>query len=639
MNVPATAHVPWSRRLTVRLTGGVILALLLIGVPFLLAFQKHLRDQQLESLARATSVLSGVVVSGLESSMLSGKPHLLDDTIRGLAEQPPVERVILADHEGRVRVTSDPRFAGRRLDREQESACRVCHTTSRARPSGSGTVVTLEQGRRVLRAMHVISNQPRCHRCHDPALATNGLLLMDLALSEADRAFFVNMGGTVALGSVMVVLTIAVLAYLLRRLVHAPLDAVVAASRRIVEGDLGARARVASPGEFGLLAERVNRMTDHLAQSLGHVEEKRRQLQEILEAADDEIVVLDRDQRIVAANRAFRRLGGRPEWDVTGQSCGEVAFDRFPCSADEPAACPVLAVLRTGRHQKGIRSRTGPDGREQVVEIHASPVLGADGTVTQVVEVRRDISERRRMEASLAQSERLASLGLLASGLSHEINNPLGAISASVDGLRRRLRAEPGGTDRLTQDLEKSLALVSEQVKRGRAITDRLLRVARPPAGSRDLVDVNAVVEDTLAILAHQISRARVVVRRELASDLPPVQADTASLGQVLMNLCLNSLQASAGKGGLMRMATSAVDSCIQVEVQDWAGGIPPAHVSRVFEPFFTTKPPGQGTGLGLFISHRLITEMGGTIQLHNEPGAGVLFTVRLPRQPARETR
>jgi PAS domain S-box-containing protein len=630
MGAGSNSSIPFRHRLTVRLTGGVIVVLLLIGCPFLLAFHNLLRGQQLDALAEATNGLNRVIVDSLRSAMLAGKPHLIDTAVTGLSEQPEVERVVLLDHQGRVRVTTDRAFAGRIIDREREVVCSVCHRPGQSSPR-SRTAVAREDGRRVFRTMTTIPNEPQCHTCHDAKAATNGILLMDLALSAADRRFFAGIGGTLALGTVMVVLTVAVLVLLMRRMVHNPLQAVVATGRRIVGGDLNARADVSTSGEFAALASQFNRMTDHLAGLIRTVETQRGELQAILDAVDDEIVVLDREQRVVTVNAAFRRRFGRPGLDLTGHLCREVSAAHWPCTAEQPGGCPVQKVFSSGRLNKGIVSRTDPDGEERVIEIHASPLRGPDGTVTQAVEVRRDISERRQMEAILAHSEHLASLGLLASGLSHEINNPLGAIATSVAGLRRRLSSEPGISEKAAKMLETVLRRIGHEVERGRAITHRLLRVARPPGSARSLVDVNHVVEEIVALLSHAIKRSGISTNLELEEDLPPLRGDESRLGQVVMNLTLNAIQAMADDGGELRIGTCACNGAIQIEVADSGCGIPPPLLKRIYEPFFTTKPVGKGTGLGLFITHRLVTEMKGTIDVRSQPERGTAFTIRLP--------
>lgn len=616
-------------RLTVRLTGGVILVLLLIGGPFFLAFHRLLREQQLEAMGEATTALHQVVVDALRSAMLAGQPRLLNEAVRNLSARREVERVLLLDHRGQVRISSDPAYEGRTLDREWDGTCRVCHRAGEQLPV-SRTVVTRDAGRRVFRAVSVIPNEPACHRCHDARASTNGILLMDLALNTAGQGFFAQMGSTLALGALMVALTIAVLVLLLRRMVHAPLQAVVAASQKIVRGDLDARAAASGAGEFTLLASRVNQMTDHLARSLRTVDTQRRELQAILDGVDDEIVVLDRDLRVVAANRAFRSGCAQPELEIDDHSCRDASKSRY-CGTEAAGGCPVERVFETGQLHKGIVSRLDAEGKEHAIEIHASPLRGPDGRVELVVEVRRDISERRQMEASVAHSELLASLGLLATGLSHEINNPLGAIATSVEGLKRRLADEPGISPEAARTLAPVLQRIGQEVQRGRTITHRLLKVARSPGLTRSLVDVNLVVEDILAILAHDLGRAGITTRLELAQNLPPLRGDESRLGQVIMNVTLNAIQAMDGNGGTLRVATSAIQRRIQLEVEDTGCGIPAPLLKRVFEPFFTTKPVGKGTGLGLFITHRIVSEMGGTIQIRSQPGQGTLLTVQLP--------
>ena len=238
---------PWGQRLTVRLTAGVILVLLGIGIPFLFAFQRLLRAHEYETVAQTTSSVGSLVVRGLRASMTAGEPHLLDDTIRDLANQPEVERVILLDHEGRVRVSSDDTFEGRILDRGSEATCLVCHKEG-AKPPSSQMTVSDANGRRVFRTMTIIRNDEACHECHDSAQAVNGLLLMDLTLQSFDRRFLTGIGSTVGLGAVMVVLTVMVLVWLLRRMVLVPLEEIVTSSQQVVEGHLDSRASVSSTG-------------------------------------------------------------------------------------------------------------------------------------------------------------------------------------------------------------------------------------------------------------------------------------------------------------------------------------------------------------------------------------------------------
>jgi signal transduction histidine kinase len=143
-------------------------------------------------------------------------------------------------------------------------------------------------------------------------------------------------------------------------------------------------------------------------------------------------------------------------------------------------------------------------------------------------------------------------------------------------------------------------------------------------------------VNDIVAILAHDMKRSGIVVNLQLGDSLPPVTGDESSVGQVVMNLALNSIQAMADNGGTLRIATTTVDGMTQIEVEDNGSGIQPDLLKRIYEPFFTTKPVGSGTGLGLFITHRIVTEMGGDIQVRSKLACGTIFTVRIPRSRTR---
>ena len=234
-----------------------------------------------------------------------------------------------------------------------------------------------------------------------------------------------------------------------------------------------------------------------------------------------------------------------PAAEPAGRPCGEHESSHWPCGIDQPTGCPVQKVFETARLEMGIVSFVDSDGQDRVVEIHASPLVAEGGVVTQVVEVRRDISGRRQMEAILAHSEHLASLGLLASGLSHEINNPLGAIATSVEGLRRRLPDEEGVGCEVRSRLDETLSRIAGEVGRCQTITHRLLRIARPSRRVRNLVDLNHVIEDVVAVLSYDIRQAGIRTELELGRELPLFRGDEAQIVQIVMNVALIGCRAT----------------------------------------------------------------------------------------------
>ena len=229
-------------------------------------------------------------------------------------------------------------------------------------------------------------------------------------------------------------------------------------------------------------------------------------------------------------------------------------------------------------------------------------------------------------QTSLARSERLATVGRLASGLAHEIGNPLGAISGYVEIARTRL---PAGAD---PDLVAAVGRIAEAAARiDRTIRD-LLDFASPAPPRLAPLDLAAVLATAVRLARVQARFRQVEVETQLSSGLPLVLADEHQLGQVLLNLLLNAGDAMHGEGRVV-LSAAMVGATGEVElvVADAGPGIAMEHLPRLFEPFFTTKEPGEGTGLGLAISHRIVESLGGALSAENGAAGGAVFRLRLP--------
>jgi signal transduction histidine kinase len=241
-----------------------------------------------------------------------------------------------------------------------------------------------------------------------------------------------------------------------------------------------------------------------------------------------------------------------------------------------------------------------------------------------VEELTRADLELGAAEASLARSERLATVGRLAAGLAHEIGNPLGAISGYVEIARARL---PPGAD---PDLVAAVARIAEAAARiDRTIRD-LLDFARPAPPHLAPLPLLGLVEATVRLARVQARFRQVEVEVVLPPEVPPVLADEHQLGQVLLNLLLNAGDAMRGQGRV-RLGAVLDGGMVELRVADGGPGIAAQDLPRLFDPFFTTKEPGEGTGLGLAISLRIVESLGGTLAAENAPGGGALFRLRLP--------
>jgi two-component system NtrC family sensor kinase len=238
--------------------------------------------------------------------------------------------------------------------------------------------------------------------------------------------------------------------------------------------------------------------------------------------------------------------------------------------------------------------------------------------------VRQRTEELVAMQARVAQSERLASLGMLAAGVAHEVNNPLGGILALTGLTVEDMRDDDPNRENLEE--------VIRQTERCRDIVKGLLEFSRQSKSNTELVDLNKVLEDTLSLVAKQALFFNINLVQNLAPELPRVMADGSQFQQVFMNILMNAVQAMDERGSIT-IATRHVISgnCVEVAISDTGHGIPPEQIDRIFDPFYTTKASGQGTGLGLSIAYGIVTTHRGTISVHSEVGKGSTFTIRMP--------
>jgi signal transduction histidine kinase len=273
-----------------------------------------------------------------------------------------------------------------------------------------------------------------------------------------------------------------------------------------------------------------------------------------------------------------------------------------------------------------IAQRRRTDGSIAWEEIHACRIPGESQNGVQIVEVWRDISARRAAEARLAESHRLASLGMLASGFSHEMNTPLATVLTCVEGIARELN-RGGSID--PPRIAGHAATAREQLLRCRGITQHFLRMSRGQASQSEIVDVQKSL-DAVVRLVQPTAREHGVTIEAWSFDALPlsVRADDADLQQALVNLLLNAVQVSP-RGGTVSLSVTADASLVTIAIRDSGCGIAADQHARIFEPFVSLKD--GGTGLGLFVSLNSVRKWGGDIRVDSAPGAGATFNVTLP--------
>ena len=367
-----------------------------------------------------------------------------------------------------------------------------------------------------------------------------------------------------------------------------------------------------------VLEAKVLAKTDALAKS----EEKYRSL---VESAEDLSFTVDREGRFQSLNTFTAKFfGGAPEAFI-GQHLSSV----FP----EPSAthqAQLIAQVHLSGKSRREEFELPMGERSAWISANFMPVKTDAGDVGSILCIARDITETKNLQRQLVNAEKLASLGTLAAGVAHEINNPLGVILGFCELLLRK-------ADKGSQQYE-DLKTIERQGLLCKETVENLLSFARAEKQPREFSDLNHCIEEIAKIVRHLLEKNGIGLVLDLGEHLPPVKADARQLQQVFLNLITNAMAAMENGGTLTirsfleRTARRAV-----AQFQDTGSGIPTDHLDHIFEPFFTTKPEGQGTGLGLFVSYGIITSYGGSIECASTPAtalgkqSGTTFTFKLP--------
>jgi two-component system NtrC family sensor kinase len=345
----------------------------------------------------------------------------------------------------------------------------------------------------------------------------------------------------------------------------------------------------------------------------------------ILESLDDGLLVVDLNDRIVRWNSALAALYGVLHDDANGRALGAVFDAQFveairAARRDTPAGATLSRIP--------LDARGSRKGDTLIVNAAVIPLRKADeaGEAVGTIVIVEDVTARVQLEEQLRISEKMASIGLLAAGVAHEVNTPLTGISSFTQMLLEG--ADP--QDPRTRLLEK----IERQTFRAAKIVNGLLTLSRPASPDRSLVDVNIVITDVLALLEHQFETHRIRVRRELGESPVLVLAQEHKLQQVFLNLFLNARDAMP-KGGWLSVSTRMEAGKAVAEVSDTGSGIPSEYLARIYDPFFTTKAIGQGTGLGLSITYGIVREHDGGIDCDSVVGQGTKFILSFPAAQA----
>jgi len=350
-------------------------------------------------------------------------------------------------------------------------------------------------------------------------------------------------------------------------------------------------------------------------ESVHRLKEERKRVEDILKALPVAIISIDETGVISFANPQAGKLFGIPEEDCLGHLYSSF-FEAHSCS---PLQDLVASALQEGRGVILEEVTCGGSEKEMLLQINI--VLLREGIAQKGVLVALDdVTEKKRLEREIANSEKLSAIGEMAAGLIHEINNPLSIISG-----RAQLLVFEKGKD---AEIKRAATLIREQVDRASAITDKLLNFARQKSPQLSCLSLHEFLTQCLETMEEQFVSKKVSVEKKFSDVSMTVMGDREQLEEVFVNLARNAIQAMP-QGGRFIVTTQREMGNAVILLTDAGCGIPPEHLSKIFIPFFTTK--SRGTGLGLSIVHGIVKNHGGTLRVESQVGKGSTFILTLP--------
>jgi len=345
------------------------------------------------------------------------------------------------------------------------------------------------------------------------------------------------------------------------------------------------------------------------------IRESKRNLEAIFDGIQNRLSIQTPDYQVFRVNRAVIEKYHATYQELIGRKCYEAYYRRsLPCEK-----CPVAVTIETKQPTSSIMRISE---EETTLRISSYPILDEKGHLISIIEYIEDITEEQRLQEQLIQSEKLAGVGLLASGVAHEINNPLsGVIGMAEVAMEEENLPEIKG---YLKDILNCGVRISEIVKGLRTYS----RIAKQ--GEQSLIDINEVLEESLKMVRLATKTTSIEVVKNFQS-VDKIEANAGEVQQVFTNLITNAFQAMKGNGRMLTLSTRSLKDMVEIKVSDSGKGISQKYLNKIFDPFFTTKKIGEGTGLGLNIVYRIVTKYEGTIDVESKEGAGATFTIKFP--------
>ncbi|MDJ0944418.1 MAG: ATP-binding protein [Kiloniellales bacterium] len=601
-------------------------ALLSASALSLVIFIGLYRAELEEERSQASLQVNRLLQSALENAMLKRDLEGLRSIVDGLGRQEGISQAMIVNPGGEVRFASDSGRLGRLVDVSTGEECVGCDLDEGTWADSTIFAVN-EQGHEVLRSVNPVHNKPACAGCHgdEESNPINGILFVDYdagAIRDRARSTAVVLAGS---GSLVVCLVLAGTWLFLRQQVLTPVQSIAGVSRSLADGRLEDRVRPKGRDELAQLGRAFDDMADSLEANIRVIESKEAFLQSVLDAIPDGVRVIDEDYRIVKVNRAYcDQLDVSPDESV-GLPCFRSSHRRREPCVPTLVTCPLHEIRKSDQPVKSIHRHIRRDGSAIEVEVLAVPAeTQAEGAKRRlIVESIRDLAQH----LDVSHEQRLAEMARLATGVAHEIHNPLTSIRLALHGAFRKRKAQELSDEAFDSYLTK----IDRQIDKCIEITERLLRLSIPPDERPQLVSVNPAISDTVSLMTHEAERLSIDLELSLDPADPRVIARDSEVRMLVLNFMQNAFHAMP-EGGALTVSSAIQDETVRLSFTDTGVGIPPEVLPRVFQPFFSRRADGKpGTGLGLTISKAIVDRYGGQIDIRTRVDEGTAFQIELP--------
>jgi len=514
------------------------------------------------------------------------------------------------------------------------ATCLECHHSEKTKQQLLALENTVENYMTLLsQTMTIRANNERLENARRVAFAQGERLLNDvrsLSIASADRIAErvttvhsdINTAKHLLITCILLgpIAILIITVFFLKRFTGS-ISTLVEAAQALESGDLDYRIPDKLKNEFQTLSLSINNMANSLKKEQKKFQSVSKLYQTLFETAGDAIMITGLEGeilgRIISANKAASELYGYSIDELLGMNITNLV----PDGKEQVFRDRIRSVL-SGEWSHQRVKRVKKNGNQVPVDL--SMGLLQLGEQKYLLTFCRDITEQLQAEEELQRANQMALVGQMAAGLAHEIKNPLAGVKVSLDVLADELELESDDHD--------LFARIINEINRMEKLLKNLLNYARPPQPQFDLVDMNHLLENTLKhveVTARGKANLSVEFEKDFTAYIPRIEADSAQMQQVFLNIFLNAIDALETQGRITTLTRSVDEACIQVKVSDTGKGMTEESLNKIFNPFFTTKT--KGTGLGLSICKRLVEQHDGRVEVESQAGKGTSFTITLP--------